>query len=323
MSRGLTADMVAAVGRTELQMILIAEIDTDGGAIRVWTGAGDLAFDGNTYTGVGQFGSVTAIEETLELAARGISLTLSGIPSSLLSSALGDMRQGREVTLWFGIIKNRVLDNYIINGFFDANITGWVDSSGGAGTISWVDGKMRITTGNPASTEFGRAHQQLSGLTTGKEYYLSLDLSTISDRCAVRIGTAIHLSDILAITNFTTGQTQKVSFTPTVTNPWLDVWVPDDDANADVDNIIIIENEPFALVADPEILFKGQTDVVQITEGRETSLITVNAENRLVRLEHKNERRFTKQDQDRFVSGDLGLDYVLQLQDKEIVWGRT
>lgn len=325
MSRGLTTDMITAVQRAELQLILIAEILTDGGAVRVWTGIGDLSFNGETFLGVGQFGSVTSIDETLELAARGISLTLSGIPSSLISSALQDMRQGREITLWMGVIKNPILDNFVANGFFDSDISGWTDSSSGDGSISWNSlGYINVTDG---TTGDGRADQQFSGLDTSKQYSLTYEVKDFGDQGPqIQIGSTQGASDILndVAADRILGL-HKLFFTPTVTNPWILIRAFGSltDDTVSVDNIIILENEPFPLVADPEILFKGQTDTVQILEGKETSQITVNAENRLVKLEHKNERRYTKQDQDRFVSGDLGLDYVLQLQDKEIIWGRT
>lgn len=322
MARGLTAAMVTAVQQKDLQLILLLKMLTDGGAIRVWTGIGNIVFETETYTGVGQLGSVSLVEETLELAARGIALGLSGVPSSRLSEAFNTMRQGRDVTTWLGVIKTPQQNNFITNGFFEFDIAGWTDSSSGDGSIAFNPlGYLNVTDG---ITGEGHADQQMSGLDITKQYYLNFEVKDFGAQgVTINIGTTQASLDILSITNQTAGL-HKVTFSPTVTNPWIRINATGLLTNdtISVDNVIILENEPFPLVLTPYKLFQGQTDVVQVLEGKETSRITVNAENRLVRLEHKNERRFTKQDQERFVPGDLGLDYVLVLQDKEIVWGR-
>ena len=43
--------------------------------------------------------------------------------------------------------------------------------------------------------------------------------------------------------------------------------------------------------------------------------------NRLIDLEKPNESRYTSEEQKRLFSGDLGLDFVTDLQDKDINWG--
>jgi hypothetical protein len=78
-----------------------------------------------------------------------------------------------------------------------------------------------------------------------------------------------------------------------------------------------------SIVADPYKLFSGLMDVPGIQEGGDTSIISLQAENRLIELERPKEIRYTDRfQQDRF-SGDLGLQYVASLQNKAINWGQT
>lgn len=75
--------------------------------------------------------------------------------------------------------------------------------------------------------------------------------------------------------------------------------------------------------ADYVEVFTGELDQMNILEAADTATIQVTAENVLVRLERPVVRRFTDQDQKSRYPGDLGLEFIAGLQDKEIFWGRT
>jgi len=75
----------------------------DSGELNLWTGLGDLNVNGKTYTGAGNLINFSIIEETSEIAARGATVTLSGVPSSILAIALAEPYQGREATLYLGV----------------------------------------------------------------------------------------------------------------------------------------------------------------------------------------------------------------------------
>jgi hypothetical protein len=70
-------------------------------------------------------------------------------------------------------------------------------------------------------------------------------------------------------------------------------------------------------------LFRGRMDVMAIEESGETASIRVTAENNLIDLERPRSSRYTSEDQKTYYPGDLGLDYVADLQDKQINWGKT
>lgn len=97
-----------------------------------WTGLGDLEHGGNTYTGAGQFLTVSNVTETADLRAAGATITLSGLPQEVVALALQQPYQGRICRIKFGMVnanRNRtVTEDGIAITLED---TGDVDSSEG------------------------------------------------------------------------------------------------------------------------------------------------------------------------------------------------
>ena len=69
-------------------------------------------------------------------------------------------------------------------------------------------------------------------------------------------------------------------------------------------------------------VFSGYMDEMNIQEGPEFGTIELKVENKLIDLERSRVRRFSSGYQKSVYPGDRGLDFVEDLQDKEIVWGR-
>jgi len=96
--------------------VLFLFLDLDGGDVTVNSSDQDIAwdFDGDssneTFTGVGQFGSVSVINESADLKASGIQCMLSGIPTTHISNALSEDYSGRTAKLYIGFLNaSRVL----------------------------------------------------------------------------------------------------------------------------------------------------------------------------------------------------------------------
>ncbi len=184
MSRGVTSNLNTELTSTELEPFYAIDLDFDGGNVLLWTGYGDIAFGGDTYVGGGDFLGISPIAETSEIEAKGVTISLSGISSTLIAAALTEAYQGRSAKVYFGTI-----------------------SSG-------------------------------------------------------------------------------------------------------------------AVVADPYLMFSGRMDVMTIDEAGDTSDITVQVESRLIDLDRARNRRYTSEDQKIDYPNDKGLEFIADLQDKEIVWGR-
>lgn len=104
MSREIGTGIATALEAVELQPFFGVQLYLDSGNLFFWTGLGDLTVGGITYIGTGQFLKISEMEETAEIAARGATITLSGIPSNLISLALTEPYQGRLCKIMFGAI---------------------------------------------------------------------------------------------------------------------------------------------------------------------------------------------------------------------------
>lgn len=102
-------------------------------AVRLWTGYGNITIDSKTYVGAGQLGGISSIGESNKVEAKGITLSLSGIPSNLMTSALYETYQNRDCTIYFGCLVNgqlTVTPYEIFTGLMDTmNITQSGDTS--------------------------------------------------------------------------------------------------------------------------------------------------------------------------------------------------
>jgi hypothetical protein len=76
------------------------------------------------------------------------------------------------------------------------------------------------------------------------------------------------------------------------------------------------------IVSDSYTLFKGKMDVLNISEGEETTMIQLKLENRLITFEKPANRMYTLEDQKVDYPNDLGFEFIPDLQDKEIIWGK-
>jgi len=173
--------------------------------LRLWTGQGTLVYQGQSWYGTGSMLQIDSVEETTEIAAKGASLTLSGIPQEVLSLALSEPYQGRKANIYFG------------------------------------------------------------------NFSKGLILQESSDYILLEDGSKIELES---------GSTNLSQ------------------------------------------IFAGYMDQMNIEESPDSCTVQLTLENKLVDLERARVARFTSAYQKSVYSGDLGLDFVEGLQDKEIVWGR-
>lgn len=102
MSRDIPTGLQDDLSGNVVQPFFAVEMLFDEGALRLWTGVGTLSFQGNDWVGSGELLGISEIEETSEIAVRGATLTLSSVPSDVVSIALGTQYQGRECNIYFG-----------------------------------------------------------------------------------------------------------------------------------------------------------------------------------------------------------------------------
>lgn len=99
--------MLAADAAVVIRPAFFVEMEMDTSPVtylRVWTGMGTKSWNSKTWLGVADVGSISAFPETTSVQAQGLTLTLSGIPSALVSDALTYLRQGKAVSIWMAML---------------------------------------------------------------------------------------------------------------------------------------------------------------------------------------------------------------------------
>lgn len=104
MTRFISNTNATEAAKSSIIAVVLADLDFASGVVRVHDGAGTLAFGGNSYLGVGQFGGVDIIDENIDIVARGIKLNLSGMDSVFVTPTMTEVYQNRPVTLYLGFI---------------------------------------------------------------------------------------------------------------------------------------------------------------------------------------------------------------------------
>lgn len=185
LSSGMLGVTMADVVRPVYFVKMVFDSSDRSSPLLLWSGLGNLAFGGETYTGVGDLLSIGEITETSDISATGINVALSGLQRAFIAIAIGYKYQGRPLTVFLGAF-----------------------------------------------------------------------------------------------------------------------------------------NDQGALIADPIIVFSGFMDTMTISEGAETSSISINVENKLVAFERSRVRRYTAEDQKIDHPNDKGFEFVTSIVEKEIIWGR-
>lgn len=126
MTRIVSPDYAAETEKPSVTMICLVEVNYDSGTVRVHDGIGNVTFsemllteagevidaengdnlttedDPKSFVGIGDFGGIESVEENIEIIARQITLTVSGIDSNWVNEALAEDYQNRIVTVLLG-----------------------------------------------------------------------------------------------------------------------------------------------------------------------------------------------------------------------------
>lgn len=93
---GVDSTAQAALTSQLVRMAFLVDLQFADQTLYVWTGVGPLAWNGNTYQGVGVFGEISAIGEGSSVEAQGVQLKLSGIDPTLLAESMNEIsRKGK------------------------------------------------------------------------------------------------------------------------------------------------------------------------------------------------------------------------------------
>lgn len=102
--RGLTPEMAAAIVARVIRPVMLFDGTFISGDVHLWTGIGEIDYLGTTYYGAGNLIGVSAMEETNEVKANGITITLAGVKSGSVALALAEVRRYLPGTVSLGLI---------------------------------------------------------------------------------------------------------------------------------------------------------------------------------------------------------------------------
>jgi hypothetical protein len=158
--RTILTDPANAIQNLNVPYLVMVELDFVEGTVRLTNAGYAFNWNGHTWTGAGNLGSISAIEEGIDLQMYGITLTLSGIDSQYIAECLGIGYSGRNGTIWLApldenyqilsdpiIVFKGKMDTMPIKLGAEAAIQVTIESD----LVNWERGKSRI---------YGNADQQ-------------------------------------------------------------------------------------------------------------------------------------------------------------------
>ena len=108
MTRFVSSTNATEAAQPSIVMTVLVDLDFSSGNLRVHDGVGTLVMDTSpqqTFLGVGQFGGIEgAVQDSLEVIARPVKLSLTGVDSSLITSAMTEDYQGRQAIIYLGFL---------------------------------------------------------------------------------------------------------------------------------------------------------------------------------------------------------------------------
>ena len=104
MSRGLSSDFLTQLSSQSLKPFYAIKAEFLEGDVRFWTGVGDVTIDSEVYTGGGSLMSIGVVEETAEIKAVGLTITINGLDADVLPIALATNYQNRKFTCFLGML---------------------------------------------------------------------------------------------------------------------------------------------------------------------------------------------------------------------------
>lgn len=102
--RDLTAAYKSKLTEQQIRVVVFFYADFPSGAVRIWSGLGNLSWDGYTWVGLGDLIKVDPITETKDSRVEEIGVEVSGFSSDFFDPVQIDDFYGRTGTIWMGLI---------------------------------------------------------------------------------------------------------------------------------------------------------------------------------------------------------------------------
>ncbi|MEN6375555.1 MAG: hypothetical protein ABFD75_12375 [Smithella sp.] len=161
--RTITTAINNAINGDNVPYIVFVQLEFEDGTVRMTNAGYNFTWAGNVWTGCGNLGSISAVEEGTDLQMYGITLTLSGIESRYVAACLNSEYSGRNGTIWLAPLdaNYQILANPVIvfKGKMDtmpmklgkeAAIQVTIESA----LMQWERGKSRVFGNDDQQSEY-------------------------------------------------------------------------------------------------------------------------------------------------------------------------
>ena len=142
--QGLDSSIVNRLGADEQAIFIAVKAEFDSGDVRVWSGVDDLTINSETYTGAGDLLAIGEIEEDIDLSSKGISISLSGMDTTVLNIALTESYQNRFVNIFLGYVMGGTNEVAGVVTLFKGRITTLTVNDNPAGATISIDAESRL-----------------------------------------------------------------------------------------------------------------------------------------------------------------------------------
>jgi len=104
MSRGFPTNVATALAQQHVAIVTFAKLEFPSGTIYVHNSLGTYTWGGQDWLGVGDLGSISQVEEGIDVSPYAITLTLSGLDATISGAALTEDYFMHPVTVYMGVL---------------------------------------------------------------------------------------------------------------------------------------------------------------------------------------------------------------------------
>ena len=104
MSRGFPAAVATALAQQNVAIVTFAKLEFPSGTVYLHNSLGSYTWGGQEWLGVGDLGSISQVEEGLDVSPYAITLTLSGLDATISGAALTEDYYLHGVTVYLGAL---------------------------------------------------------------------------------------------------------------------------------------------------------------------------------------------------------------------------
>jgi len=106
--RTLDSDLRAGAVSGVFGYVIFVALDFPSGILYAHNGQGTYSYGGNDYVGVGAYGSISVLNESVDIVDNPITLTLSSITTEIIEAIRNDNIYGRDATISVGSINEHM-----------------------------------------------------------------------------------------------------------------------------------------------------------------------------------------------------------------------